>query len=320
MAGGGRCDYPRDGPHDREQDGDVRLRAPDDGGEVAQVLRVRQGDHRKYVGDFAMDASCGNVFHARRLFFGAAPRGGKSDEVSRFRVCDRIGVRVIRCHAGLAQNAPANGANPKMTPKLAEMLMMGAMGMPGHMGAMSLHMAWSHTRPETDADRKRAEQIAETLKKSLAKYQDYHVAEEAGYKPFHPELKQKMVHFTRNWYAIKAAFTFNPTEPTSLLYRPTPGGGYELIGAMYTAPRRMSEEKLDERVPLSVARWHRHVNLCFPPKDQMATADWTKFGFIGKIATKEACDASGGRFFPVIFGWMVHVYPWESDQARIWAH
>ena len=261
----------------------------------------------------------------------------------------------------LAQNAPANDANPKMTPKLAEMLMMGEMGpdsagngsmrvgsmgmgghhdmgsmpgmsgmggtnqgsmgsMGGNMGAMSLHMAWSHTRPETDADRKRAEQIAETLKKSLAKYQDYHVAEQAGYKPFHPELKQRMVHFTRNWYAIKAAFTFNPSEPTSLLYRPLPGGGYALIGAMYTAPRRMSEEKLDERVPLSVARWHQHVNLCFPPKDKMATEDWTKFGFNGTIATKEVCDAAGGRFFPVIFGWMVHVYPWESDQAKVWAH
>jgi hypothetical protein len=61
---------------------------------------------------------------------------------------------------------------------------MGAMGMLGHMSAMSLHMAWSHTRPETDADRKRAEQIAETLKKSLAKYQDYHVAEEAATSRF----------------------------------------------------------------------------------------------------------------------------------------
>jgi hypothetical protein len=197
---------------------------------------------------------------------------------------------------------------------------MGSMGMSGHMGAMSLHMSYSHTRPETDVDRKRAEQIVETLKKSLAKYRDYHVAEQAGYKPFHPEFKQRMVHFTRNWYAIKAAFTFNPSEPTSLLYRPLPGGGYELIGAMYTAPRKFSEEKLDERVPLSVARWHQHVNLCFPPKDKMATADWKKFGFNGTIATEAACGTAGGRFFPVIFGWMVHVYPWESDEAKVWAH
>jgi len=190
----------------------------------------------------------------------------------------------------------------------------------GNMKNMSLHMAYTDLRPANDADKARAAVLVTDLQHALAKYKDYHVAEEAGYKPFHPELKQKMVHFTRNWYAIKAAFTFSPTEPTSLLYRPTPGGGYELIGAMYTAPRRMSEEKLDDRVPLSVARWHQHVNLCFPPKDRMATADWTKFGFNGTIATKEACEAAGGRFFPVIFGWMVHAYPWETDEAKVWAH
>lgn len=262
-------------------------------------------------------------------------------------------VASFAARPAMAQNALSADQKTEMTPKIAEMLMMaemgpssgngsmsmGSMDMGGHhdmgnmpgmsgmggtnqgsMGAMSLHMAWSHTRPETDADRKRAEQIVETLRTTLAKYKNYHAAEQDGFKPFHPELKQKMVHFTRNWYAIKAAFTFNPSEPTSLLYRPLPDGGYELIGAMYTAPRRMSEEKLDARVPLSVARWHQHVNLCFPPKDRMATADWTKFGFNGTIATKEACEAAGGRFFPVIFGWMVHVYPWETDVAKVWAH
>ena len=28
----------------------------------------------------------------------------------------------------------------------------------------------------------------------------------------------------------------------------------------------MSEDQLSERVPLSVAQWHAHVNLCFPPE------------------------------------------------------
>ena len=39
--------------------------------------------------------------------------------------------------ASLAQNAPASGANPKMTPKLAEMLMMGEVG-PGSVGNRSM--------------------------------------------------------------------------------------------------------------------------------------------------------------------------------------
>jgi hypothetical protein len=191
----------------------------------------------------------------------------------------------------------------------------------GDMKNMSLHMAYTDLRPANDADNARAAVLVTDLQHALAKYQDYHVAEADGFKPFHPELKTPVVHFTKTWYGLKAAFTFNPTEPTSLLYQHTPGGGYKLIGAMYTDHKRASEDQLNQRVPLSVARWHRHINLCFPPRGaDMKTADWTKFGFNGSIATKEACDAASGRFLPQVFGWMVHVYPWETDPKLVWAH
>jgi hypothetical protein len=45
-----------------------------------------------------------------------------------------------------------------------------------------------------------------------------------------------------------------------------------------------------------------------------------EFGFRGSIATQEACEQAGGRWFPQIFNWMVHVYPYESDPSKIWAH
>ena len=115
-------------------------------------------------------------------------------------------------------------------------------------------------------------------------------------------------------------FAFDPARPTSLLYKPVPGGGFELVGAMYTAPRRFDEDQLDERLPLSVAAWHEHVNICLPPKSGYATADWRRFGFKGTIATASDCQASGGIFHPVIFNWMVHVYPFEQDPAKVWAH
>lgn len=190
-----------------------------------------------------------------------------------------------------------------------------------HMGNMSLHMAFTQLRPAAPGDDQRAAKILDELKAALAKYQDYHAAERDGFKPFHPEIKEmKVVHFTRNWYGLKAAFTFNPAEPTSLLYERTPDGGYKLIGAMYTDRKGADEAALDARVPLSVARWHRHINLCFPPKGtDPKTVDWTKFGFNGSIGAKDACDAAGGRFFPQVFGWMVHVYPWESDPKLVWA-
>ena len=84
------------------------------------------------------------------------------------------------------------------------------MGQDMHMGNMALHMAYTELRPENAADDKRADEIVATLKQALAKYREYHVAEADGFKPFHPEIKKmKVVHFTKIWYGLKAAFTFN---------------------------------------------------------------------------------------------------------------
>ncbi len=183
---------------------------------------------------------------------------------------------------------------------------------------MASHMRFTPKRPATGEDQARASELVKELQASLDKYKDVNVAKADGYKIFAPEHEQKMYHFTKWWYALKASFTFNPEQPTSLLYDKTPDGQFKLVGAMYTAPKRASEEQLDKRVPLSVARWHRHVNMCFPPKGtDPKTVDWTKFGN-GSITTKQECDAAGGRYFPQLFGWMVHVYPWEQDAKLVW--
>jgi hypothetical protein len=200
-------------------------------------------------------------------------------------------------------------------------IMNGMTGRDMSMGNMALHMKYTKLRPPDPADQKKADEIVDQLKQTLAKYKDYHAAEAAGFKPFHPEISEmKVVHFTKNWYGLKAAFVFNPEDPTSLLYERTKGGGYKLIGAMYTDRKNASEDQLNERIPLSVARWHRHVNLCFPKKGTDPSAvDWTKFGFNGSIDSKTACAAAGGRFYPQVFGWMVHVYPWDPNPKLVWA-
>jgi hypothetical protein len=193
---------------------------------------------------------------------------------------------------------------------------------PEAMKNMELHMVWTDPMPPNGEDKARADQLVATLRSALERYRDYRVAEADGYKPFHPEFKrQKIVHFTRWYYALKSQFVFNPAEPTSLLYKRAGDGGYELVGAMYTAPKRWTPDKLNDRVPLSVARWHKHINLCFPKKGvDPETVDWTRFGPNGSIAGQAECDAAGGRFFPTLFGWMVHVYPWEPNQQEVWAH
>jgi hypothetical protein len=188
-----------------------------------------------------------------------------------------------------------------------------------HMG-MGPHMKMTDLQPANAADEKRAEDVLATLRPAIAKYKDYQVALNDGFKIFHPELPQEHYHFTNYSYAFEAQFSFNPSHPTSLLYKKV-GSGYELEGAMYTAPRRYTDEQLNERIPLSVARWHEHVNLCLPPKGAAITrANWQEFGLRGSIATEDACSTAGGRWLPVVFGWMVHVYPYEADPAKTWAH
>jgi hypothetical protein len=189
---------------------------------------------------------------------------------------------------------------------------------PGHHDAHNAHMHMTAMRPETPADAARASEVIAQLRAGIEKYKDYHVALNDGYKIFLPNLPQPEYHFTNYKNGFLEAFTFDPSRPTSLLYKKVPGG-FELVGAMYTMPKRATEDQLNARIPLSVAMWHLHTNLCMPQRSQLRGADWSKFGLRGSIATQEACAVAGGRFHPVIFGWMVHVYPYEDSADKIFA-
>ena len=215
-------------------------------------------------------------------------------------------------------------------PALAMGGMPGMTGMPGTGSAASAgmggdmsmgpHMTLTALRPVQAGDRQRADAIVATLRVTLTKYADYRVAEADGFKPFLPNLPQQHYHFT-NWVnGLAALGTFDPTRPTSLLYSKD-GGGYKLVGAMYTAPRNATPDQLNARIPLSIAHWHQHVNMCWGPPGTAASEYFgpkARFGLEGSIATQAACESAGGRFQPVLFNWMVHVYPFETDQAKIW--
>jgi hypothetical protein len=203
------------------------------------------------------------------------------------------------------------------------------MDMNGEVGwkttAMAKHMAYSRTRPRTPEDSVRAMQIVNELRQAIAKYRDVKLAEEDGYKMFAPQIKnQPQYHFTKAGNAFRNQFGFDPARPTSLLYKKNAAGQFVLVGAMYTASKRTTEEELDQRVPLSVARWHRHVNWCIPARNQKDR--WTEakdgrpvFGPLG-VATKDECKAVGGRFIPQAFGWMVHANTFAgNDLSSIWS-
>ncbi|MEX2151985.1 MAG: hypothetical protein WD825_01525 [Gemmatimonadaceae bacterium] len=189
------------------------------------------------------------------------------------------------------------------------------------------HMLLSPTRKVTREDSVRAKAVASQLRAALAKYADTAAAVADGYKMFAPKLKQQRVfHFTNYQHAFLEAFRFDPDKPTSLLYRPGANGKLELIGAMYTAPKRMGTDKLDERVPLSIARWHKHVNWCVPPLGKQER--WLErrdgqpvFGPESSIASRKACREVGGRFLASPMGWMIHANVFlGEDPGTVWGH
>jgi hypothetical protein len=110
-------------------------------------------------------------------------------------------------------------------------------------------------------------------------------------------------------------------------------------------------DDLDQIVPLSIARWHVHTNICLPNdltiEDLLRNnidADRTgepgmlpvstnanaaelnhrygfladgRFGFEGKISTPKECTAAGGHLLDQAFGWMVHVYPFSGNDLKV---
>jgi hypothetical protein len=181
-------------------------------------------------------------------------------------------------------------------------------------------MLLSTVRTAQPGDEQRAHDIVQEARNVMDRFRDHREAQRDGYRIFLPNVPQKMYHFTNYSYGFEAAFRFNMDHPTSLLYERT-GDTYRLIGVMYTAPAKASEDELNERIPLSVGQWHKHVNLCMPPVDRRGEMfqPRPRFGLAGSIATAEECERAGGTFKPEIFGWMVHVYPDEPSPAAIWS-
>jgi hypothetical protein len=179
--------------------------------------------------------------------------------------------------------------------------------------ATSAHMRHTDPRPATPADSARARAIVDTLRQAIAKYADTSAAVAAGYRMFSPPLRFRPVyHFTSRNNAVANESSFDPSRPTSLLYERAPDGRLELVGAMYTAPRRATAEDLNARVPLGIAPWHLHVNICEPPPSAPERRRETRngrmlFGPAGVLATKAECDSAHGVFRTEDFNWMIHV-------------
>jgi hypothetical protein len=225
------------------------------------------------------------------------------------------------------QQAPAASAMPAMeaasTPHGCDDLSsMGGMSVMGEsMGAMTNHMCITPMRPRQPGDEEKVKAMVAQVKAAIEKYKDYKKALADGYVIANPKVEQPQYHFTNDANVRLADTMFDPTKPSSLLYRHTETQRYKLEGVMFTDRPGATEEELNQRIPLSLVRWHEHTNFCGAPADKVKQyfGDHPKFGMFGSIHTKEACQAEGGTFMPVIFTWMIHVFPYEDNLKDVFS-
>src|SRR6202162_387961 len=93
-----------------------------------------------------------------------------------------------------------------------------------HHHQMGPHMYMTKLRTATPQDWAKADEIAGELRESIEKYKDYHAALADGFRIFMPNLPQSEYHFTNYYNGFLESFSFDPTRPTSLLYKKTKNG------------------------------------------------------------------------------------------------
>ena len=187
---------------------------------------------------------------------------------------------------------------------------------------MDPHMSMTELRPLRPGDQAKADAIVAAAKKAAERYRDYRTAEADGYTIFMPDQHQNVYHFIRESSNLSDKKRFDPDQPPALLYTKIdgPSPGYKLIGVMYMAHYGTTDEELNARIPLSIAQWHVHLNMCVPsqPEERNWLMGDPTFGLTGSITTADACTGAGGYFKPHLSGWMVHVYPFETVPAKVW--
>jgi len=189
----------------------------------------------------------------------------------------------------------------------------------------SPHMRMGPTRTATAADSARAAAVVLATRAALGQYADVKVAERDGYYRNMPQVVDQPIYHYNSSQNFGAAMrgTFDLAKPVSLLYKKASGGELRLIGAMYGTGASAAPAELDKLLPISMAHWHEHVNLCYPGggAGRFAQTDEGKAFLLRlffSITSSRECEIAGGQFVPVEFGWMTHVYMFaDSDDPQV---
>ena len=148
--------------------------------------------------------------------------------------------------------------------------------------------------------------LLEAAHKATTKYQDVQVAEAEGFRAIGPDVPGMGIH-----YVGSHRNGFDAERPDILLYEKNHAApsGYQLVGVSYllTADTDTDGQPKNPPLPKSLARWHRHANLCVFP-DRSVRAD----------LSESDCKAQGGRF-NALTQWMVHAWIWKDSPAGVFS-
>lgn len=227
-----------------------------------------------------------------------------------------------RLESQAPQHSPDSAANSKSQAELSRLFA-------GILSDTSSHMRMGPTRAATAADSSRAAGIVSAARAALSQYTDVKLAERDGYYRNLPSLADQPIYHYNSQTHFNAANhgVFDVTKPVSLLYKKDDHGQLKLVGAMYATSESAAPEELDALLPISMAHWHEHVNLCYPGRlagrDGPVTIDARTVFLVDlffSITSASRCENAGGHFVPVEFGWMAHVYLFagSDDPAVIW--
>ncbi len=173
---------------------------------------------------------------------------------------------------------------------------------------MGPHMKMTPYQPITVSDIIYMNAIVQNAHVCFDKYQDYHLALQDGYQIFAPNILQDIYHFANVQSFAEAQTTFDLAHPPALLYNKV-ADGYQFVGVMYSAPANVTAEQFNQRIPLSIASWHLHVNFCLPAGDteQALFNANSLFGLTGTISTQAHCSKVGSTFYSSMYaGWDIY--------------
>ena len=180
-----------------------------------------------------------------------------------------------------------------------------AIHMSDHAG---MHMDHDHAAGPaiTLAEMKQAVAALDEARHATEKYRDVRAATIDGYEAIGPDVPGMGIHYVRRRGGKDA---FDVDHPPILLYEKGSSGEYSLVGVSYLlrAPAGADGQPENPPFPKSLAKWHRHENICVLSDNTTPTG-----------LTDEQCTAKGGHFTAET-QWMVHAWIWKESPTGVFA-